>query len=438
MVAAACVAALLFTVRHARAQGIQPAVAGRVVQGTAGARLPERLQIVLLAIDSAAGQIVERATADMDAEGRFAFGSERAGQGVSHRLFANTGDGLYSQELELSNVADRSNIELKIWETTTALDSISVTSYVMLAPTIDDRTRLMGVLAVAGIRNSGDKVWQIDPARPGLTGLDLVRFNLPEGYRDLSVESDLPAGNTLEIGTGFAITNPIPPGSYSILMSYAVPYTGDSLDFELKLPFGAGLVRVMLPENRGRLAGTGADPSGSVVLNDTVYQALEGRGYDRGASVKIRFAGLPQPSLTGKIVDFFEGRVYALVIIWVAAAVMIGLLAYAFIASRRRARATPALAGGTAGAMAGGTAGAMAGATAGAMAVAGGGDIPASEPAEETLSERQRLVAEIAALDDLHTAGKVGDAEHTAKRAELKERALRLGRETGDARPGAG
>ena len=413
MVAAACVVALLFTVRHARAQGVQPAVAGRVVQGTAGTRLPESLQIVLLTIDSAGGQIVERATADMDIEGRFTFGGRLAGPGVSHRLLANTGDGLYSQELDLANVADRSNVELKVWETTTALDSISVTSYVMLAPTIDDRTRLMGVLAVADIQNSGDKVWLIDPARPGITGLDLVRFNLPEGYRDLSVESDLPEGNTLEIGTGFAITNPIPPGSYNILMSYVVPYTGDSLDFELKLPFGAGLVRVMLPENRGKLAGAGFGPSDSVVLNDTVYQALEGRGYARGATVNIRFAGLPQPSLTGKLMDFFEGRLYVLVVIWVAAAVMIGLLAYAFIASRRRARATPA------------------------TAVAGGGAMPASGPAEETLSERQRLVAEIAALDDQHAAGKVGDAEHTAKREELKQRALRLGREAGENRPAA-
>jgi hypothetical protein len=410
--AAAAVIALagasLFTLRHTQAQGAQPGVAGRVVQGTAGARLPENLQIVLLTIDSAAGQIVERATADTDAEGRFTFGSTLAGPGVNLRLLANTGDGLYSQELDLSTVADRSNVELKIWETTTALDNISVTSYVMLAPTIDERTRLMGVLTVADIQNSGDKVWRIDPATPGLTGLDLVRFNLPEGYRDLSVESDLPAGNTLEIGTGFAITNPIPPGPYNILMSYVVPYSGDSLDFELKLPFGAGLVRVMLPETRGKVTGDGFGPSDSVVLNDTVYQALEGRDYARGASVKMTFAGLPQPSLTGKVVDFFEGRLYVLVVIWVAAAVMIGLLAYAFIASKRRARATAAL------------------------AVAGGGAMPANGPAEETLRERHRLVAEIAALDDQHAAGKIGDAEHSAKRAELKERALRLGRAPGD------
>lgn len=415
VVAVAALAGIsLHSAGRALAQSAQPAVAGRVVQGTAGATLPENLQIVLLTIDAGAGQIVERATADMDAQGRFSFGSILTGPGATHRLLANTGEGLYSQQIDLSGVDDRSNVELKIWETTTALDQISVTSYVMLVPTVDDRERLIGVLAVADIQNSGDKVWLVNPARPGVTGLDLVRFNLPEGYRDLSVESDLPAGNTLEIGTGFAITNPIPPGPYNILMSYVVSYAGGELNFELKLPFGAGLVRVMLPEDRGKLAGAGFGPAGSVALNDTVYQALEGRDYARGESVDINIAGLPQPSLAGKVMDFFEGRLYVLVVIWVASAVMIGLLAYAFVASRRRARTTPA------------------------MAVAAGGAMPASGPAEEALSERHRLVAEIAALDDLHGAGKVGDAEHRVKREELKQRALGLGRETRDDGPGAG
>lgn len=415
MVTAACVVTSLFTVRHTQAQDAQPAVAGRVVQGTAGARLPERLQIVLLTIDSAAGQIAERATADTDAEGRFTFGSTLAGPGMSHRLLANTGEGLYSQQLDLSNVADRSNVELKVWETTTALDSLKTATYsVLLHPAaVDRRSRQVGLLSVVKLKNEGDRVWA--PNLTVTTGMpNLLRFSLPEGYVDLRVEHQLPAaGNQFEVGTGFALADPVPPGEFDLLFTYILPYKGDSFEFPLNLFYGADSVRILVPEGPISVSGEGLSAAESVVFGDSVFKIYEARSLLRDEQIRLRFAGLPQPSLTGKVVDFFEGRLYVLVIIWVAAAVMIGLLAYAFIASRRRARAIPA------------------------MAAAGGGDMSAGGPAEETLSERQRLVAEIAALDDQHAAGNIGDAEHTAKREELKQRALRLGREAGDARQAA-
>ncbi len=393
----------------------QTAVGGHVISGTAGLDVAPGTQVALLTVDTSAGRIIETKSASTDADGRFVFqGGLVSGPNLSFRLVANVASGLYSPEVDLAAAKDMSDVELKVYETTTSLENIRVTSYVMLVPTIEARTRSLGILTVADIQNAGDRVWLVDPSRPGITGLDLVRFSLPAGYRDLSVESDLPAGNTLEIGTGFAVTNPIPPGDFNLLMSYVVPYDGDSVVFPLKLPFGSDLVRVLLPENQGKLTGDGLGDPQSVIIGDGLYTSLEGKNYKRDTTLNITLGDLPQPTVAQKVVDFFDDRTYILIVIWVVAVVMLGLLAYAFIASRRRPKAAPAVAAADA-SVVGGNA-------------SGGTDDAAAPSGSAGLSERQRIVAEIAGLDDRHAAGKIPEAEYQARREELKQQALKAGR----------
>ena len=135
-------------------------------------------------------------------------------------------DGLFTPSVDLANTADWSNVELVIYDRTRTLDDLWVSSYSLLIPSIDARSRVMGVLGAIDIRNEGDTVWLPELNDPGLTGLDLVRFSIPEGYSNLSVESDLPAGNVMEIGTGFALSTPIPPGEFNILVSFLMSYDG--------------------------------------------------------------------------------------------------------------------------------------------------------------------------------------------------------------------
>ena len=102
-------------------------------------------------------------------------------------------------------------VTLTVYNSTTSLDEISVTTYSMVIPVIDGSTGVLGVLAAVNLVNSGDTVYLADLTDPALTGFKLLRFNLPEGYQELTVESDLPSGNVMEISTGFAISNPVPP-----------------------------------------------------------------------------------------------------------------------------------------------------------------------------------------------------------------------------------
>ncbi len=394
MLSAVLLALALFapvTARQASAQETPTSVSGRVVAGTEGVPIPGGLQVVLLTIDQSTGQITERKTQDIDAEGRFEFTDLLQGPDGNHHVAANM-PGRYAPSVDLSQVTDWSDITLTIYESTSSLEDIHLSSFIVLVPSVDKVTRTIGVLAVAGIRNDGDRVFEADLQDPDLTGLDLLRFTLPEGYADLSVESDLPAGNTMEIPTGFAVTNPVPPGEYNMLMTYVIGYEGDTLSVPLKLPYGADLVRIMLPEGEGTVSVEGLGTAESIVLNDAVYQAVEGRDISRGTTLNIKFSDLPEPTVFQSFRDFLSGKTYILIIVWVCAAVLLGLLAYGLISSRKR----------------------------------GASDQKKRKGQPDPAAERRKVVLAIAALDDEHDAGKVNDDDYRSRRDQLKQQALRL------------
>ena len=353
-------------------------ISGRVINGTAGAAVPDGLEVVLLTLDEGKAQIVDRDSAFVDEEGRFEFTEFPTAPGLTYRVAAN--DGLFTPSVDVSDAADWSNIELVVYERTKALDDLWVSSYSLLVPSIDARSRTMGVLGAIDLRNEGDTVWLPDLTDPALTGLQLLRFSLPAGFSDLSVESDLPPGNVMEIGTGFALSTPAPPGEFNILFSFLLAYDGNGFEFPLNLPFGADEVRFMMPEEGITITGEGLGPPRTTVVNDRTFTIVEGSGFERGTRINVTFDGLPSPTFVERAVDYFGDRAYIPILAWLVGAAFLSLLAFAFIRARNRP--------------------------------------PTAEPT------RRELVEAIAALDDLRDAGEIEADEYTGKREELMRKAL--------------
>ena len=373
------------------AQSFQSEIKGVVVNGTEGGVVPTDFTVELFSVDEAANQIIEQVSTTVGDDGTFSFGNLISSPGITFRVVADAGD--YTPSVDLSGVENWTNVRLTIYDETTSLDDISVTSYVMMIPTIDARSRQAGILTVINISNRGDRVWIPDLEDPGLTGLDLLRFNLPDGFSDLSVESELPSGNILEINTGFAMTNPVPPGDAAILMSYIISYEGDGFEFTLKLPYGADQVRLLLPDGGGTITGKGFGSIESVVVTDSVFISVEGDDYPAGDEIAIVFSGMPQPTPLQTLSDFFQGRTYVIVIIWVVGVELLGILGYAMYSSRKNA-------------------------------------VRSSERDDE-FSSRADIVAEIASLDEEFEGGEVDEDQYRDRRDELKRLAL----ESEDAAP---
>jgi len=247
--------------------------------------------------------------------------------------------GIYTPFVDMSTVENWQNVRMTIYDETKSLEDITIGSYVMMIPTIDARSRQIGVLTVIYVDNRGDRVWFPDLTDPNLTGLDLLRFNLPEGFTDLAVESQsppgFPTGNILTIDTGFALTNPVPPGEFAVLVRYILEYEGDSFDFNLKLPYGADKVRMLLPENGGSIDAEGFGSPDSVVAADSVFKQYQGADYAAGVELGATFSGLPQPTIFQAISDFFSGRTYVIMIISIVGIAFLAILVYAMYSTRK-------------------------------------------------------------------------------------------------------
>ena len=364
----------------ALAQDQQDSILGKVTNGTEGGVLPDDLEVILMSIDVANNQIIEQETTTVDEDGIFGFSNLVSGPGLAYRVVVNAEN--YTPSVDMSTVENWQNVRMSIYDETTSLDDITISSYVMMVPTIDARSRQAGVLTVINVDNRGDRIWIPDLSDPDLTGLDLLRFNLPEGYSDLAIESELPNGNVLEIPTGFALTNPVPPGEAAILISYIIPYEGDGFDFTLKLPYGADQVRTLLPDDAGEISAEGFGTPESVVVADNVFNQFEGDNYARGEELLISYSSLPQPTALQAVSDFFQGRTYVVVIIWIVGVALLAILGWAMYSSRK------------------------------------GSDQSADDDGE--LVSRADVLAEIAARDDEFEANKLDEDEDNEQRDELK------------------
>ena len=370
----------------ASAQSPPESILGKVSNGTDGGVVPTDLQVILMSIDLGSNSIIEQETTTVDQDGIFRFDNLVSGPGLSYRVVVN--HGTFTPSVDMANVENWQNVRLSIFDETKSLEDITVSSYVMMIPTIDARSRQVGVLTVINVDNRGDTVWVPDLTDPALTGLDLLRFNLPKGFSDLAIESQLPTGNILEIDTGFALTNPVPPGEAAILISYILRYEDDSFDFNLKLPYGADQVRILLPDEGGTISAEGFGAGESVVVAEKMFNQYQGEDYAAGVELLTTFSELPQPTTLQKLSDFFKGRTYVIAIISVVGIALLSILGYAMFSSRKNS------------------------------------DLSSDD--DDDVISRADVIAEIAALDEEFEANNIDEDDYNERRDELKRLVLEL------------
>ena len=283
---------------------------GEVLMGTKGENLPENITLKLFKIDENNNQIIEVESTNIDTNGKFIFDHNR--EKYNYRILILGGEYIEYRDILVN---EPGYIEIIIYSSSPSLEDISILDYTIMITNIVGRDRNISVLSVAKITNTSDSTWIPDITSPELTGLDLFRFNLPEGYISLSVESQLPEGNIMQINTGFAMTNPIPPGEHSIIMSFEKKYNNNNFNYPLRLPFGANRIKILLPENNGGLTSKYLKKSENVTLNDKIFKVFKGENIIRNSQLNVEFTDLPEPNIQEKTVDFLKSRGYSIVLV---------------------------------------------------------------------------------------------------------------------------
>ena len=388
-VLAACAVALcaLPTARGALAQ--EPAerplerIAGRVVQGTKGVELPAGLQVTLTVLDGE-GNVVAELPQTVNADGAFSFADLPGDTASPGRYTISMTYGEIRSTVRLAEVDDPEIIELLVFEPTGSTGVFSVLTHATMIEPGDVDSGLLTISELVDLANTGDRTFVPDVSSVPDGVPRLLTFDLPEGYQELSVESNLPPNAFVKLDRGFGLFAPVPPGRYRLLFGYTVPHADEELVFVRRFPYGAEQVRFLMADGMGTVSGHGLVPGENALIGDNSYRVMQGSDYPKGAEVTIRLSLLASPSVAGAADDAAGGTAWMIIAIpAVAGVAMAVLLGHAIHTQSRR------------------------------------GSVTMVSP-----DRQDTLVAEIAELDNRFEVGTLGEQEYRRLRTQLVGRAL--------------
>jgi hypothetical protein len=267
-------------------------VRGQVVNGTEGGELPDDLSVLML-ITGADGRLSGTGQASPDDDGRFVFEDVEVNEGDTYTVSVDHLGIFYGTSLDASDLDD--DLVLTIYETTRDASIIEVQRQVMVIAAVSKGDQTVSAIEFVQITNPTDRT-----LAPDLTNLDQIsflRFALPPNPSELTVNSDMPAGDIVSIGTGFALTSPVVPGGHSIDFSYTFPFEDESLSFRQSLVQGADLFQVWIPETLSGVEVLGLTSIDPVNVQGTSYRAYEGTDFPPGQGLQLEFTGLPLPGV---------------------------------------------------------------------------------------------------------------------------------------------
>ena len=373
-------------------------IAGTVVNGTEGADLPREVQVLAL-VTGAGGGVLGTSLAQADDEGRFKLAGLPAVPDARYALAVNHSGALYTQSFSLEDLSG--NVVLNIYETTTDATVIKVTHHLSVVAGVDPTEREVTLLDFVTLVNGSDRTLQPDLSVPAQ--MSFLRFSLPPLAETLGLQSDMPGGDIVSVGTGFAVTSQVTPGQHNLEFSYKIPYQGDSLTYRQAFHQGADIFQVLVPDRMRGLDVVPLERVASPNLDGTVYDAWEARDLARSEEIMVTLSGLPQPGLLTRLEKWarnealWHGAIPAIL-----GVVLAGLLAWGGLRPSGRRAAT--------------------------------------DPAAPTPADQDSLIHEIAALDDSYSRGDVDQSEYQSVRQTLKGRFLDTGGTTDadEAQPATG
>ena len=368
---------------------------GQVVNGTEGAALPDDLNMLML-ITGPDGALSGTGQTTPYPQCRFVFEDVQVKDGDTYTISVDHLGVFYGASLDSSSLSE--DLQVTIFETTRDASIIRLERQVMVIVAVD-KSEQLSVIEFVRINNPTDRT--LMPDLTNLEQISLLRFALPPDPAALTVQSDLPGGDIVSIGTGFALTSPVTPGGHSIDFSYTFPFNDETLSYRQSLPQGAEIFQVLVPATLTDINLPSLEGIDPVTIQGISYRAYEARDIPPGLGLQLEIAGLPLPGVWTRFSNSVTGGKFWQVAIptalgsTLAAMLLWGLL--------KGYESVPE---------------------------------PVGSLARMTLtpSERAALVRAVADLDQRYQEGSLPDLDHRIQRRELMARLLVSGEEAGTVR----
>ena len=362
-------------------------IRGSVIAGTRDAALPSEISVLLLILNSTGGLVATSQTAT-GPSGRFQFDQAPLIAGGAYTFSVDYASVFYSTSLGLQDLSD--DVRLTVYEPTQDASVVKVARQILVIVDVDEKNRQVSALEFVLLTNTSDRTLLPDLDNP--EQLNFLRFALPLQAEALDVRSDLPGGEIVSIGTGFALTSAVTPGNHSLEFSFRFPYRGDSVSYRQSLPQGAEVYQVLVSE---RLPGVAVGPLQSVSpvnIETSLYRTWEGRNFEPGQGIALELTNLPQPSLGARLEkSITDGTFWKIAIPSAVGAILAFLLLFGAFKGPRRETA-PAAA--------------------------------SSDGVTREVAGRDSLVQQVAALDERFQQGEVEETDYQQQREVLIARIL--------------
>lgn len=363
-------------------------IQGAAVNGTAGGAVPANMPLTLHAIDPTAGRVATAETVT-DAQGHFRFAAVTAPAGGSYVLVMDYAGMRYNSLLTPADLAGPAT--MTVYETTRDLGVIRIDRHTMVLAGIAQNTREIAALELLNLTNRSDRT--LLPELTNITNpnqINFLRFSLPPAASGLEVQSNLPGGEIITIGNGFALTAPVLPGRHQITYTYTFPYAGHAVAFNQRLLQGAAVYQVLVPERLPAIQIAPLPARPPLNLDGTAYRVWETRDLPPRQGVMLAISNLPQPGPLTRLAQtaadpaLWQTAIPIMLAVALAAALLYGGLRGAQPAAANAAILPPS---------------------------AGNAPLPPTR--------RQDLTLAIAALDETFAQGQLDAAEYQSRRAEL-------------------
>ena len=350
---------------------------GHVVNGTAGGGNVSGLDVTLITfIDGTMG---EPKTTVTDDQGRFQFTGLATDPGYGYLLSAHYTGVDYYNLVVFGEDETSVSVEVPVWETTASDEAIRVVAAHVIVVVEEES---LSVTEILQFSNNGDRTY-VGSEETGADGRKATLvFTLPQGATDFEAAPELMQDLVFLGNSTFADTLPFPPGDRELVYSYrlAMPSSNDA----------SILLAINYPTDGFSVMVQGKD----VEVNSDQLTLAEPIGTDTGEwFIHLKAENIPRGVTLNIHLSRLSGGVdSASLVLWIIIAVLIlGIIVYVF--KRKRAVSVPP------------------------AVLSVEGDI---EP------QRQRLLREIAQLDDEFEQGSINEDIYRQRRSEKKAQLLEL------------
>ena len=223
-------------------------------------------------------------------------------------------------------------------EAESSINDIFIKEYNMSVLSVDQNNQSLSIITAVKIINKNEDIFVPNFNDVAQTGMNFIRFSLPEGFLDLYVETDLPSGNLIEIPQGFALTSEVPSGDSNIIFSYSIKYNSSKFDFPLHFPHGTESFKIIIPDGSGKIFGEKLSFDKKVQISEKTFDEYIGNNYSKGEYLNMEMTNIPT-SFANKLSSSLNFQVINLVVIILMVNVLIIFFILRFFKNNRKKNA---------------------------------------------------------------------------------------------------